>query len=300
MTARACIGLLSLVLQACASSPPAAPETQPDSAAIIVLPAQPTAYETRQSALAVEHERRGRLAEAALAWEVLTTIRPNNDHYRERWAETSRKAVLAASERVQRGDQASARGQFDAAASHYLSAMALQPDNLRAADALRKIERERNRKNYLGKLSRHTLTRKAMADADMSASLSSKPSSQAASTGAKEVSAHSEDNKSAVKPASRLGQEDRIVVEHASLLASQGEYADAAAMLEPWLANNRRDDAARSLMADILFQQAQTLAASNPQDAIALLERSLQFNRKNSRAAEHLKQLKTTTARKRP
>lgn len=297
MTARFSIAVSCILLQACASPPPAAPEPPVEAAPVVVLPAQPTTYENQQRKLALEHEKQGRLADAALVWEVLMTIRPGNDDYRERWSETRRKAALAAAERVQRGDQASARGQLDSAQAEYLAALSLQPDNARAGDALRKIERERNRRNHLGKLTRHTLTRRAMAEAEMSPRPSTGPTSQAATAAAAATPARGEDS-SVNKAGTANALQDRIEVEHASLLASQGEFDAAAAMLEPWLANNRRDAAARSLMADILFQQAEGKAGSQPDIAIALLERSLQFDRKNARAAERLKQLKAGKPRK--
>jgi hypothetical protein len=42
----------------------------------------------------------------------------------------------------------------------FLSVLALQPDHAQAADALRAIERERNRLQLLGKFSRLTLERR--------------------------------------------------------------------------------------------------------------------------------------------
>ena len=41
--------------------------------------------------------------------------------------------------------------------------------HIKAADALRGLERDRNKRSHLGKLSRNTLTRRAMADAEVAA-----------------------------------------------------------------------------------------------------------------------------------
>lgn len=288
------VAAFASLLQACGSAPPAAPagadEPPVTPAPIVVLPPEPTAYETGQRARALDLERQGQLAEAVLVWEVLTTIRPRQDDYREHWQEARRKAAAAAAERVQRGDQAAARGQLDVATAQYLAALALQPDQPKAADALRSIERERVRRNNLGKLSRLTLTRRAMTDAEMT------PPTPATRAPARPA------DKPAVPPArgadpsavARVSSQDRIEVEHASLLASQGEYDEAVAMLDAWLAGNARDDAARNLLADVLYQQAESLAASKPEAAIALLERSLQVNRKQPKAAQRLKQLKAS------
>ncbi len=289
-----------LLLQACAStpSPPAPPTESVEPAPIVVLPAEPTAYEVSQRARAVELERQGQLAEAVLIWEVLSTIRPRHEDYRERWQEARRKAAAAAAERVQRGDQAAARGQLDTAATNYLAALALQPDQQKAADGLRGIERERVRRNHIGKLSRHTLTRRAMSDAEMTPPASTTPSAVGRpAEPAAAISAVRDVDKSASKVPDRSSSQDRIEVEHASLLASQGEYDEAIAMLDRWLAaGHARDEAANSLLADVLFQKAESVADADPATAIAALERSIQLNRKQPRAAQRLKQLNTAAA----
>lgn len=294
----ATLAAFASLLQACGSAPPAAPGSadQPPPvtpAPIVVLPPEPTAYEISQRARALDLERQGLLAEAVLVWEVLTTIRPRHDDYREHWQEARRKAAAAAAERVQRGDQAAARGQLDVATSQYLAALALRPDQPKAADALRSIERERVRRNNLGKLSRLTLTRRAMADAEMTPP---PPATRGLARAAANPAAPQA--RGADPPAApHLSSLDRIEVEHASLLASQGEYDEAVAMLDAWLATNARDEAARNLLADVLYQQAESLAASKPDAAIALLERSLQVNRKQSKVAQRLKQLKASARR---
>ncbi|MEO8278791.1 MAG: hypothetical protein ABI564_03795 [Ideonella sp.] len=298
MTGRLPFGVATIcvLLQACAGVP-APPLTAPEpgfveAAPIVVLPPEPTAYEIGQRARALDLERQGKLAEAVLIWEVLTTIRPRHDDYREHWLEAKRRAAAAAADRVQRGDQAAARGQFDTAASNYLAALALQPDQPKAAEALRTIEKERVRRTSLGKLSRLTLTRRSMADAEMSPP--GVPSSPGASRSAASAAmAGARDGEKTAKATPPSVPQDRIEVEHASLLASQGEYDEAVAMLDAWLASNGRDEAARTLLADVLYQQADSIAASNPTSAIALLERSVQLNRKNSRASQKLKQLKS-------
>ncbi|WP_418319344.1 hypothetical protein [Piscinibacter sakaiensis] len=304
------LATICLLLQACGSTPPAPPlaEGQQDEVAapVVVLPADPTAYETAQRARAAALERDGRLADAALVWEVLATIRPRHPDYPLRLAELKRRIASEAAERLQRGDQAAAAGQLDAAMSHYLSALAVQPDNAKAADALRSAERERNRRNHLGKLSRHTLTRKAMADGDMvplpmaappaTTSVTAPPPSIASL--ASRAAVPQAQSAAPAPPASRAGSTlDRIEVEHASLLASQGEFDEAVAMLENWLRDNRRDDAARRLLADVYLQQAESLAASKPAAAIAVLEKSLQLERNQPRVAERLKQLKASARR---
>lgn len=168
---RWCALAVSGVLAACASSPPPGADTPAapsvEAAPAVELPPQATAYEVRQRDRALALTRQGRLADAALVWEVLATIRPNVPEYRDRLAELRQQIDSGVSDRVQRAEQAAARGQLDGATQFYLQALALQPDNLKAADGLRAVERERNKRTYLGKLSRNTLTRRAMAEGEV-------------------------------------------------------------------------------------------------------------------------------------
>lgn len=160
------------LLQGCASPPaPEQPATlppdDPPAPQIVVLPPEPTPWELSQRERAEVLTRQGQLAEAALVWEVLKTIRPQIGEYRKRWQALQVQIGQAVAERLQQADAANGRGQLDIAARGYLSVLALQPTNARAADSLRAIERERNKRNHLGKLTRHTLTRRAMAEAEM-------------------------------------------------------------------------------------------------------------------------------------
>jgi hypothetical protein len=160
------------LLQGCASPPaPEQPVTlppdDPPAPQIVVLPPEPTPWELTQRERAESLTRQGQLAEAALVWEVLKTIRPQVSDYRNRWQALQVQIGQAVAERLQQADAANGRGQLDVATRGYLSALALQPTNARAAEGLRSIERERNKRNHLGKLTRHTLTRRAMAEAEM-------------------------------------------------------------------------------------------------------------------------------------
>jgi tetratricopeptide (TPR) repeat protein len=277
---------LSGALVGCAGIPTTATNSSTDPpqdlvpAPTVVLPPEPSAYELRQRERATALAQQGKLAEAALIWDTLATIRPKVPEYRERWTELQRQIETSVAERLQRADQAASRGQLDAAIQQYLAALALQPDNSRAATALRGVERERNKRNYLGKLSRNTLTRKAMAEAEVESSGSDDGKQGAATTA------------SLAPRTDASGAEDSNDMEHASLLASQGEWDEAISLLERRLKTNRRDDAARTLLADVYFQKAESLGPRNRSAAIALLERSVRTDPSNTRAAERLKQLR--------
>lgn len=277
------LGGVCAIVGGCATSPaptpaPVEPPQDPPPAPVVVLPPEPTPYELRQRERAQALARQGRLAEAALIWEMLATIRPKAQEYRDRLAEVQKQIEGGVAERMQRGDQATARGQLEAAMQHYLSALALQPDNARAADALRGVERERVRRTHLGKLSRNTLTRRAMSEAEMAPNDS--PLDAVATPGP-----------STPGPTTKAtGIEERNEVEHASLLASQGEFDEAIAMLERRLRANRRDDAARELLADVYFQKAESLGPRSRTAAVALLERSVRLDPRHPKAPERLRQ----------
>lgn len=259
---------LCLVLAACGTPPASVDPVEASGAATDDGPL-PTSgqssnqpFERKQRERALWLTRQGRLAEAAVAWEVLTVLRPDVADYRERLAETRRQADAAVAERLPRAVQAQKRGELDAASQQYLAILTLQPEQPQAAEGLRAIERERNRRNYLGKYSRTTLTRRSMADATMP------------TTGAPESNE----------------------LEHASILASQGDVDDAIAVLERRVTADRRDDAARQLLADVYFQKADGLASRDRKAAIAALERCLRLDPGHSRAAALQKQLKASTA----
>lgn len=213
-------------------------------------------------------QRQGRLAEAAIAWEVLTVLRPDSRDYRDALADTRRQISAAVAERLARAAQAQRRGDLDAATQGYLAVLALQPDSNPAADALRSIERERVRRQQLGRPSRLTLTRRgpeAMAPND-------KP-----------------------VPAGT----DRNELEHAAILARQGEIDSAIGLLERRTALDRTDRAARNLLADLYERKADdALAARDTASAIGLLEKSLRLDASDMRVAERLKQLRSAAAAK--
>lgn len=282
----AALALACAWLAGCAGTAP--PATAPSSTAQddvadppAPMPPAATPYEQQQREQALALTRQGKLAEAELIWEVLATIRPNEAEYRERQAELKKRIASGVAERMQRGEQAAARGQIDNAMQQYLSALALDPDNSRAADALRALERERIRRTHLGKLSRHTLTRRAMSEAEVGADAAPLDATALPS---------GESKSGAVKPSAE--------VEQATQLAAQGQWDGAIALLERRLRSDRRDAAARSLLADVQFRKADALvlAPANRGTAIALLEQSLRNNPRQPKAAERLQQWRTVAA----
>lgn len=170
--ARVLAGAVLLALAGCGTppSPPPADASIEQPPPIRSGPPTPAmAFEQRQREQAQSAARKGHWAEVALAWELLTVVRPDSAEYRERLAEAQARIDTLVAERLPRAALAAQRGELEAAMQHYLVIVGLQPGHSAAADALRALERERNRKLYLGRYSRHTLTRRALGDAEMPA-----------------------------------------------------------------------------------------------------------------------------------
>lgn len=225
-------------------------------------------FEARQKDRAITLGRQGRLADAAVAWEILGVLRPDVPEYREQWSRTQRQIEAAVAERLQRATQAQRRGELDAAAQGYLAVLALQPEHSQAAEALRAIERERNKRNVLGRAARLAPTPRTPVPARP-------PAAELA----------------AANPASTS---DRNDLEHAAMLTIQGDYDDAIQLLEKRLANSRQDEVARVMLADAYFQKAEELAPRDKAGAIAVLEKSVRLDPAHPLAAARLKQLRAS------
>jgi hypothetical protein len=223
-------------------------------------------FEARQKERAITLGRQGRLADAAVAWEILGVLRPDVPEYREQWSRTQGQIDSAVAERLQRATQAQRRGELDVAAQGYLAVLALQPEHSQAADALRAIERERNKRNVLGRAARLAPTPRTAAPARPPAAES------AAAT-------------SASTP-------DRNDLEHAAMLTIQGDHDDAIQLLEKRLAHSGQDEVARVMLADAYFQKAEELAPRDKAGAIAALEKSVRLDPAHPLAAARLKQLR--------
>jgi hypothetical protein len=246
LAGRVCTCLLLALLQACASrSPPVAPPSEPVPAPAAPPPRTDGAaidqFERRQRDRAELAQRQGRLADARQAWEVLQLLPSAQAEAGRRLAELQQQVQTQLAERLPRAVAAHKRGELDAAAQLYLGVLALQPQHEAAADGLRAVERERNKRNHVGKLARFTLARRPASDPD--------PAKAAARPAAN-------------KPLPRATG-DRNEVEHAAMLASQGELDDAIALLQAHLAVQRNDAEARRLLNELLAQQqAQPAAAA--------------------------------------
>lgn len=256
-----------IALAACVQAPVATDKPDDSSQALPQGSPNP-AFEQQQRERARELTRQGAFGEAAVAWELLTLLRPDVADYGEKLRRVRARIESRVAQRMQAADQAKRRGDGEQAAQLYLQVLADDPLNAPAADALRAIERERNRRNYLGKPSRLTLTRGALYESEQS-----RATTQMA---------------------------DRNDLEHASLLMHQAEYVEASRLLERYLKTFPQDEAGRKALAEACYQLAERKLAGEPKAAQVLLQRAVKLDPSHDQAARRLQQLTPAPARMTP
>lgn len=257
---------LSACLVGCGHAPvpvaPAAPAPVAP-AALATLDPVPQAslkaadFEQRQENLAGAAESQGRWADAALAWEVLTLLRPDLLRYAEAVARVRERISTAVSDRMSRGQAAMRRGELDVAAQTYLEALSFAPDHTGAADALRAVERERNRRSFVGKFTRNTLTRRAVADGEM--------------------------RYSDLAREGKNGNEGGHL-EHATLLLRQGEFDGAIGVLRDAMRGGLGAPATKAMLVEAYLQKAEKLLPRDPRGARSAAESALQIEPRNATA----------------
>lgn len=248
------MALIALLLAAC-TSPPSVDRSAAHQPA--------DAFEQRTLADAQAQAQQGHLAEAALNWEALSVLRPDKPAYATQLAQTRDLIAQKVAEQTPAARQARQRGELDEASQRYLAILALQPDNPAAAQALRDIEQQRNKQLYLGRYARLTLAKAA----------SSKQVAQGNQTANTTLAA------------------ERNALEHAALLAGQGEFNDAVTLLQQELAARPKDGATVALLADVYFRQALSLETRDKPAAVAALRRCLKLAPSHADARRKLAQL---------
>jgi len=264
--------LLVLVLAGCASptaqQQPAGTITPAPATRAVDEPTQ--AFVRAQAERGTRAEAQGQWAEAALAWEVLNLLQPDDPVWRDRLVAARQRIGTLTAERQATAEAAQRRGDLDLAAQAWLELLALDPGRRQAADALRQIERERIRRSYAGRFARLTLARRGP-EADM-----------ATGNGSSE-------------PARNANAQR----EHATLLVRQGDLDGAIQMLResPLL---RTDGAHKALLADLYVQKAEGLKQQQPEAARAAVEAALALDRRHAAALALQQQLPRVTRRAAP
>jgi tetratricopeptide (TPR) repeat protein len=257
---------LAALLGACAGrspppSPPSPPATEllvaaaplavPDTATAAIL-----AFEQAQRAAAEAAALESRWADAAWAWDIVLALSPQDAAAQKGRQTALARAQALAAERLRLARAARTNGQIDVASRLYLEALALVPGQLEAANALRMIEHNRARRQAIG------------------------------SVAGALVSPDATRSEAQARAAAR-----RLDLEHASLLADQGDIDAAVALLLPTTTRRSGDASRRKLLAELLLKRADQLAASDPAAAIESLRQSLRWQPGLAGARARLQQL---------
>jgi tetratricopeptide (TPR) repeat protein len=94
----------------------------------------------REKALALQQQRRW--AEAAVEWDILVLLRPENAEYQTRLRDVKARIAKGVEEDMKSAEEARQGGDLQEASRSYLKALSLDPTNRAAIDALRKIQHE--------------------------------------------------------------------------------------------------------------------------------------------------------------
>ena len=199
--------------------------------------------------------KQARWADAAWHWQVLLALDAQDATARAGYAQAKAAAAVTAAERMQQARHAQQRGERETATRLYLEVLVMVPDHAAAAAALRDMERARTRRGNV--------------------------------QGYRPMFAAPP-----VRPATQNG--DRNDLEHASMLAAQGDPDAAIALLQPLASGPQADAAARAQLADLYFQQALRLESQDRAAAVAALERCLRLAPGHRQAAAKLKVLRPT------
>ena len=251
-----CTVLLGSLLSACASAPDIAtpPQSAPESEVRKVKTDLTLEFESKWHERALTAEREGRLSDALVAWDVLCLLRPGK--FDVELAKIRSRIETMLSAQVQRAEQELKRGNLERAEQMYLAALAISPRNETVAQALRSIDRARNRRDYLGPRARAKL----------------------------------------MKPPGTETINVALDREHLSMLISHGELGEAISMLEKRLLAVPLDRQSRTQLADLYVQQAQAALPQDVKAAKNWLAKALKTVPTHAPALEQMRQLTASPA----
>lgn len=258
----------AVLLAGCAGPrlPPPPPVAPPPPLADAPL-AEPglVAFERAQRARAAAAARAGRWFEAQAAWDVVIALAPDDERARRGMEQARAAARAEVAAWVPRAREARRRGDLTTAQSLWLQVLGLDPRHEEAAESLRTIEVERVRRRLVASPPQGSFTR------PMAPSVRKAPPKPPAS---------------------------RNEVEHASLLAQQGEVDEAIALLRPLAQSRPVDPAARALLASLYVRKADRLAGTDPRAAIEALELSLRLSPGDAGVTGRLRAMRAASAKR--
>jgi tetratricopeptide (TPR) repeat protein len=225
----------------------AAPAEQPSDAAS-PAPVQLQAFEQAQRARALAAAQQERWADALWAWDVVLALKPQDPTALSQRAAVQAAAKAATEQRQARARQARQRGDAESALRAYLEVLAIDPLDRTAADGLREIERQRTQRGNV---------------------LAQRPSLGWA---AARPGPSAPGGTASADPA-----EDQAL-EHASLLATQGDMDAAIALLRAHASGSRASPNAKAALGELYWRQAQLAEAQGDrQKALSALRQCLQW-----------------------
>ncbi len=166
------------------------------------------AYAQQQRSAARLAMEQAQHMQAQRSWDILLALDPADAEAKAGHAQASAALRAGAAERLARARAAQARGDTEGAVRQYLEALALEPDNAAPAQALRSLEHQRAQRNKPLSFARSPVLPSGPAEA------------APASTG---------------RAPSLGANAEAAELEHAALLAGQGELEAAIALLTPLL-----------------------------------------------------------------
>jgi tetratricopeptide (TPR) repeat protein len=312
------------------SARPAAATAEPvvSPPAVAAVNAMPSLHadEQRWRDRAATLARDERLAEAALQWEVLVLLRPDEQTYQHKLKETRGRIVRLVEERQRRAEEARKRNDGDQMVLWHLKTLAIDPDHAGAAQALREMDRERTRRTYLSRGPRAPGTPNMTAQvlfpnesAQRSATPAVKPAPRKPAPGLPtpadldagiilyrqgELTSSVESLQRHLQRMPNDGPAKRYLGDAYAGLAQramqQGQKEQALALYEK--AQGEADapdhsDSIRKLrqsLAEEYYQRGVRASTSNLRQSIALLEQSLQYDPTHAQAALRLQQARAS------
>jgi tetratricopeptide (TPR) repeat protein len=231
------------------------PSAVAPSAAVAAISPRLAAFEAQQRLALEQATRQGRWGEALWALDVLQALRPTDTSLATRRANAEREAQDAAADRVRQARQLFLKGDSEGAGRLYLEALSLHPQHVEAADALRALERERVARQHLGISSRTAFARNPFP---------------------------------AVKKGGKAPDSGRNDLEHASMMASQGDLKGAIGLLRQIVLGPKPEPGARRLLADLYLREAELLWPTQRAAAITSAENGLKLEPQHKRLRESL------------
>jgi outer membrane protein assembly factor BamD (BamD/ComL family) len=153
-----CIAAVGAALLAGCVTPPAADVSLAPAEAAPPAPSvrQPHTAAIEQAHLekAQSHMRERRWADALVQWQILALLNPSAQNYRDEIATLRTRIRSIASGLLNAADNARRRGNLSQATLDYLRVLNVDRDNTAAAQALREIEKEQVRRQYLNRAPR--------------------------------------------------------------------------------------------------------------------------------------------------